>query len=153
MKNKVKSRAKYRSAFTMIELIFVIVVIGILASIAMPKLWVTRDDAIIAKGRADVSTIRSAIATDRQKRMLEGNATIRSQLDAAATNTDDASLFSDMLQYPIYSKNIPGHWRKTFTNRYAYKLGDNSDVIFDYNTSTGSFDCDHTNANCKLLTQ
>ena len=125
-----------RSAFTMIELIFVIVVIGILASIAVPKLWVTRDDAIIAKGRSDVSTIRSAIATDRQKRMLEGNATIRSQLESNAT-----TLFSDILQYPIYSENTPGHWRKINTNRYAYKLGDNSDVIFNYDTSTGLFKC------------
>ena len=86
-KNKYQSKNNNRSAFTMIELVFVIVVIGILASIAMPRLWVTRDDAIVSKGRSDVATIRSAIATDRQKRMLEGNATIRNKLDSAAANT------------------------------------------------------------------
>lgn len=37
-----------KKAFTMIELIFVIVVIGILASIAIPKLTATRDDAKIS---------------------------------------------------------------------------------------------------------
>jgi prepilin-type N-terminal cleavage/methylation domain-containing protein len=36
----------YRKAFTMVELIFVIVIIGILAAIAVPKLSATRDDAI-----------------------------------------------------------------------------------------------------------
>ena len=37
-----------KKAFTMIELIFVIVIIGILASVAIPKLAASRDDAIAA---------------------------------------------------------------------------------------------------------
>jgi len=43
-------------AFTMIELIFVIVVLGILAIIAIPKLAATRDDAEIARMGQDVMT-------------------------------------------------------------------------------------------------
>lgn len=37
-----------RMAFTMIEIIFVIVILGILAAVAIPKLSATRDDAKIA---------------------------------------------------------------------------------------------------------
>jgi general secretion pathway protein G len=38
-----------RYAFTMIELIFVIVILGILASVAIPRLNATRDDARISR--------------------------------------------------------------------------------------------------------
>lgn len=37
-----------RKAFTMIELIFVIVIVGILASVVIPRLAATRDDAKVA---------------------------------------------------------------------------------------------------------
>ncbi len=37
-----------RKAFTMIELIFVIIIIGIISAIAIPKLSATRDDALQA---------------------------------------------------------------------------------------------------------
>jgi general secretion pathway protein G len=42
-----------REAFTMIELIFVIVILGILASTAIPKLSATREDARITKEMAN----------------------------------------------------------------------------------------------------
>ncbi|MBZ8006714.1 prepilin-type N-terminal cleavage/methylation domain-containing protein [Campylobacter sp. RM9334] len=52
-----------KKAFTMIELIFVIVILGILAAVAIPKLNATRDDAEITKGVSNFSTLLGDIAS------------------------------------------------------------------------------------------
>ena len=62
-----------KKAFTMIELVFVIVVIGILSAIAIPRFAATRDDAVVSSGIATVGALRSALATERQKRILKGD--------------------------------------------------------------------------------
>jgi len=59
-------------AFTMVELVFAIVIIGILASVAIPKLAVTRDDAEIVRARTTIAALRTAISTERSKRVLRG---------------------------------------------------------------------------------
>ena len=59
---KIKMQISSKKAFTMIELVFVIVVIGILAAIAVPKMAATRDDATITKAIATIGSVRSAIA-------------------------------------------------------------------------------------------
>jgi general secretion pathway protein G len=52
-----------RKAFTMIELVFVIVILGILASFAIPKLAATRDDAEVLTGIQGVNGLITDIAT------------------------------------------------------------------------------------------
>lgn len=52
-----------KKAFTMIELIFIIVILGILAAIAIPKLAATRDDAELSKAATNLSTAVQDLAS------------------------------------------------------------------------------------------
>ena len=51
-----------KKGFTMIELIFVIVILGILASVAIPRLAATREDAEISAAVANLRTLVSDIS-------------------------------------------------------------------------------------------
>ena len=63
-----------KRGFTMIELIFVIVIIGILAVIAIPKLNATRDDAKVATELQNLSTCIQDIGSQFTATGTEGTA-------------------------------------------------------------------------------
>ena len=63
-----------QKAFTMVELIFVIIIIGILSAIAIPKFSETGKLAYESRAESVVNALRSAIAMERQKRILKGDA-------------------------------------------------------------------------------
>jgi general secretion pathway protein G len=162
-----------KNAFTMIELIFVIVVLGILSAIAIPKFAATRTDAQISKGRSEVSSIRSAIVTERQSRLIQGDNSWINRLDNGVdSNTSDVVIFDSnetlsatspkLLSYGIKTSDSDGHWMKTDTNKYTYKVGSTTTSFTYYPTGTtvnsvyhpsGSFDCDHTEKLCKSLVE
>ncbi|OQX60379.1 MAG: hypothetical protein B5M52_00180 [Helicobacteraceae bacterium 4484_230] len=126
---------KNTKAFTMIELVFVIVVLGILAAVAIPRFSATRDDAKIAAGRATIAAVRSGIVSERQTRLLRG------QNNYVATLDDD---FANILSYE------PGSGWTTVTagTVFKYTFGSSS-ATFTYTPSDGKFLC--TSGDCAKL--
>ena len=134
-----------RSAFTMVELIFVIVIIGVLSAVAIPRLAANRDDAEFVRAKSQIAAVRSGIALQRSQNMLQGFAAVPAQLDNAVANAPAGTpLFffndgnvSNVLQSPILVDN--NGWTKIGANVYSVNIGANQAVPFTYNGATGTF--------------
>jgi len=158
---------KEKKAFTMTELVFVIVIIGILAAVAIPKLSATRDDAIISKARTLVASVRNALAMERQKRILRGEF---SPLTGVGNSTNVFGNFYDangdtghaVLEYPVPSEpNTKDRWSFSAgtgeDGRDQYIFSSTLDDV-KFEVVEGRFECDSSltantnNEGCKTLT-
>jgi len=128
-----------RNAFTMLELIFVIVVIGILAGVAIPRLFSGISDAEITKVKADVATIRSAISTKYGKNVMAG----KDECPKLETSTTDNHLFEGILTYPIKQNSGTVKWDGNGTDYNVTLDGGNTVITFHYYNSTSD--------NCKFI--
>jgi len=76
-----------RNAFTMIEMVFVIVIVGILAAVAIPKLAATRYDA---KGATIVADLSTCINDAGNAYMMSGSFGHLTQSDKATVSCTKA---------------------------------------------------------------
>lgn len=53
-------KRRNKKAFTMLELVFILVILGILAAVAIPKISASRDDAKLVALKSDIATLKSS---------------------------------------------------------------------------------------------
>ena len=157
-----------KKSFTLIELIFVIVIIGLLASFAVPKFMQTKASASSASAKSVVSSVRTAIETKHGEWMINDDLDTSDgytpqgypqKLDDASVNTAGQDLFGgftakkgklQILKNPIKSCLDNDCWFKYKADDtdknisyYAYKFTPEDNITLDYNGSNGKFECNN----------
>ncbi|KIM13366.1 MAG: hypothetical protein KU38_01565 [Sulfurovum sp. FS08-3] len=142
---------RFAQAFTMIELVFAIVIIGILAAVAVPKLAATRDDAKISSSSTTLAAVRGAIGAEKQKRILKGDFTPITDLASTGSyafstfnkDNDGAGVANDVLQYPVKNcaSGEKGCWKRNNATSYTY--------FFPADIGTATFELKDNKLTCK----
>jgi len=145
-----------KKAFTMMELIFVIVIIGIISAVAVPKFSETAKIAQLSKANSIYMNIVSALATERQHRILKGDFTAITDLGDStyAFNKFDTD-GTDILAFPIENCASGGKscWERDSSDatKYSYTFVDGTDAKFKLDKS--KLICDNDAADCAKIIQ
>jgi len=152
-----------KKAFTLLEIIFVIILISIISLIAVPKLFFNITNASYTKAKSDIALIRNAIVYNKNQNIIsgKGEAYIKN-LDEAKVNVAYEKLFigkedNVILQYPVIStsgkKKEVGKWIKTSNSTYTVFIDNDISVEFSYDSTNGTFDCDYEEEFCMELSK
>ena len=126
-----------KNSFSLIELIFVIVIIGILAGVALPKLFSGVDDALYSKAQTQIATIRAGISSSYSKNIMSGEGDSCPELEK---DTDDGYVFENVLAQPLKenSGNVKWKYESNSSTETNYTLtidNKSSKFVYEKNSS------------------
>ncbi|MCK4340575.1 MAG: type II secretion system protein [Phycisphaerae bacterium] len=123
-----------RSAFTLVEMVMVIVIIGLLAVVALPKFGQIRTEAQSAAETGTVSAVRSGIQLAHMTSLAQGKDEYPATLDSAAAGqgSEKNILFTNVIEDGITDHN----WVKVDATAYKYAP---TGGTYKYDKKTGKF--------------
>ncbi len=139
----------------MLELVFVIVVIGILSAIALPRFADANHLARETKASTTLATVMTSLNTKRQQRILKGeydaivdlgDATYAFSLFADSSGTDGEVLDQNITNC---SGSAVDCWKRTAQGVFEYHFPDAS--VAKFKLQNNKIVCNGTQAQCDLL--
>jgi prepilin-type N-terminal cleavage/methylation domain-containing protein len=149
-----------RKAFSIIEMVFVIVIISILASFIIPSFMNNKNEATSLKLKSTILAIQNGILTYHSKSILENKNIYPEKLDDVDTQNanqflfigyDDFVLFTNPIISTQHSNPQSGHWSKESKNIYHYWTNTTKSIRFTYSSSSGKFTCDYSLSDCQKI--
>ena len=135
-----------RRAYTLLELIFIVVILGILSTVAIPRLFFSRSDATISNAKTQLAAIRSGISLKYNDKILQAKPEFPQKLD----DGDPNKLFKNVINIPIKDSGSKNGWHRINDDKYTFRL-DGKVANFKYDKNTGDFGCSDENEICKSL--
>ncbi len=122
-----------RKAFTIIELVMVIVSLGILAVVALPKFFNLQGNAKTSAEKGVVGGVRTGIFTYYANTCSTGTCAYPATLDAAANGacTSANACFTNVLS----QGGLTADWSKSGAASYIGPAG----TVYTYTAATGEF--------------
>lgn len=134
-----------KKAFTIIEVIIVIVVLGILATIGATKLFSVMETKAISKLNNDYMIVTSTIDSEYAKSIGRGNFSFPSTLEKDVN--DDYAFENIIIKNKILASKEEdakkGIWVVKSANKYRFYISANKYLDISYNDRQGRLNCDN----------